>query len=236
MAYLVHLKLVKAHAMPAGARFSSLPHIRICIWWASRSPHWVKDCSPGGHLNKDRTLRRLSAAGYRRSSVENQTLHSVADGKDLFLQPAPRKPLNSFSNHRSEQLPHICPFFFLDCAPISWSEHRSVIAAESRCPPLCPTIGWQCVYVCVCLGGWGDFVKHIVHQDVGAAPAEVSHPLLTMALLASPVTCELGNERRGGAVIYITNVRVLRTWTHLISLRLISLPDQTGMHNTSDGQ
>lgn len=81
-----------------------------------------------------------------------------------------------------------------------------------------------------------DFVKRVVHQDVWAAPAEVSHPLLTMALLARPVTCELGNERRGGAVIYITNVRVRRTWTHLISPRLISLPDQMGMHNTSDGQ
>lgn len=57
-----------------------------------------------------------------------------------------------------------------------------------------------------------------------------------MALLAPPVTCELGNERRGGAVIYITNVRVRRTWTPLISLRLISLSDQMGMHNTSDGQ
>ena len=71
---------------------------------------------------------------------------------------------------------------------------------------------------------------------VRAAPAEVSHPLLTMALLAPAVTCELGNERRGGAVIYITGVRVLRTWTHLISPRLISLPDQMGMHNTSDSQ
>ncbi|KAI9529781.1 hypothetical protein NQZ68_008020 [Dissostichus eleginoides] len=56
-----------------------------------------------------------------------------------------------------------------------------------------------------------------------------------MALLAPPVTCELGNERRGGAVIYITNVRVRRTWTPLISPRLISLSDQMGMHNTSDG-
>lgn len=86
-------------------------------------------------------------------------------------------------------------------------------------------------------GGEGvDFVKRVVHQGARTAPAEVSHPLLTMALLAAPVTCELGNERRGGAVIYITNVRVLRTWTHLISPRLISLPDQMGMHNTSDGQ
>lgn len=81
-----------------------------------------------------------------------------------------------------------------------------------------------------------DFVKRAVHQDARAAPAEVSHPLLTMALLARPATCELGNERRGGAVIYITNVRVRRTWTHLISPRLISLRDQMGMHNTSDGQ
>lgn len=84
----------------------------------------------------------------------------------------------------------------------------------------------------MCVGAWG----FVVHQDVRAAPAEASHPLLTMALLAPPVTCELGNERRGGAVIYITNVRALRTWTHLISPRLISLPDQTGMHNTSGGQ
>lgn len=81
-----------------------------------------------------------------------------------------------------------------------------------------------------------DFVKCVAHQNARAAPAEVSHPLLTMALLASPVTCELGNERRGGAVIYITNVRVRRTWTPLVSLRLISLSDQMGMHNTSDGQ
>lgn len=62
-----------------------------------------------------------------------------------------------------------------------------------------------------------DFVKRAAHQNARAAPAEVSHPLLTMALLAPPVTCELGNERRGGAVIYITNVRVRRTWTPLIS-------------------
>lgn len=59
-----------------------------------------------------------------------------------------------------------------------------------------------------------DFVKCAAHQNAQAAPAGVSHPpLLTMALLAPPVTCELGNERRGGAVIYITNVRVRRTWT-----------------------
>lgn len=81
-----------------------------------------------------------------------------------------------------------------------------------------------------------DFVKYVAHQNARAAPAEVSHPLLTMALLAPPVTCELGNERRGGAVIYITNVRVRRTWTPLVSPRLISLSDQMGMHNTSDGQ
>lgn len=81
-----------------------------------------------------------------------------------------------------------------------------------------------------------DFVKCVDHQNARAAPAEVSHPLLTMALLAPPVTCELGNERRGGAVIYITNVRVRRTWTPLVSPRLISLSDQMGMHNTSDGQ
>lgn len=62
-----------------------------------------------------------------------------------------------------------------------------------------------------------DFVKRSAHQNARAAPAEVSHPLLTMALLAPPVTCELGNERRGGAVIYITNVRVRRTWTPLLS-------------------
>lgn len=68
--------------------------------------------------------------------------------------------------------------------------------------------------------GWGgsiDFVKRAAHQNARAAPAEVSHPLLTMALLAPPVTCELGNERRGGAVIYITNVRERRTRTALIS-------------------
>lgn len=81
-----------------------------------------------------------------------------------------------------------------------------------------------------------DFIKCAAHQNAWAAPAEVSHPLLTMALLAPPVTCELGNERRGGAFIYITNVRVRRTWTPLISPRLISLSDQMGMHNTSDGQ
>lgn len=81
-----------------------------------------------------------------------------------------------------------------------------------------------------------DFVKCAAHQNARAAPAEVSHPLLAMALLAPPVTCELGNERRGGAVIYITNVRVRRTWTPLISPCLISLSDQMGMHNTSDGQ
>lgn len=62
-----------------------------------------------------------------------------------------------------------------------------------------------------------DFVKRAAHQNARAAPAEVSHSLLTMALLAPPMTCELGNERRGGAVIYITNVRVRRTWTPLIS-------------------
>lgn len=81
-----------------------------------------------------------------------------------------------------------------------------------------------------------DFVKCAAHQNARAVPAEVSHSLLTMALLAPPVTCELGNERRGGSVIYITNVRVRRTWTPLISPRLISLSDQMGMHNTSDGQ
>lgn len=70
-------------------------------------------------------------------------------------------------------------------------------------------------------GGWrwgrGRGVDSPAHQDARAAPAEVSHPLLTMALLAPPVTCELGNERRGGAVIYITNVRERRTRTALIS-------------------
>lgn len=81
-----------------------------------------------------------------------------------------------------------------------------------------------------------DFVKCVGHQNARAAPAEVSHPLLTLPLLAPPVTCEVGNERRGGAVIYITNVRVRRTWTPLVSVCLISLSDQMGMHNTSDGQ
>lgn len=81
-----------------------------------------------------------------------------------------------------------------------------------------------------------DFVKRVAHQNARAAPAEVSHPLLTMALLAPPVTCELGNERRGGAVIYITNVRVRPTWTPLVFSRLISFSDQMGIHNTSDSQ
>ena len=120
------------------------------------------------------------------------------------------------------------------CLPNNWSTHtfflmqsrdvhrqmitvavgQPIALSSGCCPRLCP---WQLDSRLTAEHGSAtvlrDFVKCVAHQNARAAPAEVSHPLLTMALLAPPVTCELGNERRGGAVIYITNVRVRRTWT-----------------------
>lgn len=252
----------------------------MCRWWALRSPGCVRECSPGGHLNKEWAYSAPSAEaqlpmlfflGREQNMVRRSAFFLQANRRVSLLhlyswQRVSRTIRSPIATDQSNSLkswvlsltgcnnkgPFSCtsvcqttevstPFLMQ-----SQDVHRQMITVAAGqpialssgcCPRLCL---WQLDSGLTGEHGSAtelrDFVKCVAHQNARSAPAEVSHPLLTMALLAPPVTCELGNERRGGAVIYITNVRVRRTWTPLISPRLISLSDQMGMHNTSDGQ
>lgn len=113
---------------------------------------------------------------------------------------------------------------------------QPIAQSSGCCPCLClwqlnSSLTGECRSVTV-----RDFVKRAADQNAPTAPAEVSQLPLTTALLAPPMTWELRNERRGGAFIYITNVRVRRTWAPLAFPCLVSLSDQTGgciIHQTA---
>lgn len=247
----------------------------MCSWWALRSPGCVRECSPGGHLNKEwadstpsaeaqlpmlfflgREQNMVRCSGFflranRRVSLL-QLYSRQHDVRSTICYPVTTDQSNSLKSwvlaltgcNNKSPFPStsVCQTTEVSIAYLflmqSQDVHRLMITvavgqpitlSSGCCPRLCL---WQ---LDSRLTGehssatmLRDFFKCVAHQNARAAPAEVSHPLLTMALLAPPVTCELGNERREGAVIYITNVRVRRTWTPLISPRLISLSDQIG--------
>lgn len=220
-------------------RLILLQHIKMCSWWALRSPGCVRECSPGGHLNKEWVYSTPSAEAQLLMLFFLGREQNIVRRSGFFLQANRRVSLTTqlYSWHVSSTI-H-CPVACNNKGPFSSTsvcettehtfshaeprctqtdDHSGGWAADSTILRLLPTfvsltIRLQADREHGSATELRDFVKCVAHQNARAAPAEVSHPLLTMALLAPPVTCELGNERRGGAVIYITNVRVRRTWT-----------------------
>lgn len=264
-------------------RLILLLHIKMCTWWALRSPGCIRKRSLGGHLNKESVRSTPSAEaqlsvlflffifflGREQNMVQLSVFFPQANRRVSLLQLYMwQHDVSSkiSSSHGSERWSQIVGFCHRRAVTI-WavfptrlpakqvSTPISVLRQDAQRQIITVLVGQliaqsSCCCSRLCLwqldstltGRRGsatlltDFVKCAAYQNTRTAPAEVSHPLLTITLLALPVTCGLRNERHGDAFIYITNAKVRRTWIPLISQRFISLSDQMGMHNTSDGQ